>query len=73
VSSKTAKQFCQDNGNMLFVETSAKSNMNVEQAFVRLAELALQRQEQMNKMADEKLRRERVQSSAQRLRNSSNR
>lgn len=73
MSSKTAKQFCQDNGNMLFVETSAKSNMNVEQAFVRLAELALQRQEQMNKMADEKLRRERVQSSAQRLRNSSNR
>jgi GTPase SAR1 family protein len=34
---------------MLFVETSAKSNLNVEQAFTQLAELALKRQESLQK------------------------
>jgi GTPase SAR1 family protein len=32
---------------MLFIETSAKSNNNVEQAFKKIAEIALQRQEKI--------------------------
>lgn len=45
---------------MLYVETSAMQNTNVETAFVKLAELALQRQETMNKLTEEKQRNDRV-------------
>ena len=34
---------------MLFTEASARTNQNVEQAFVKLAESALKRQEEMQK------------------------
>ena len=49
VAHKQLEKFCQEQGNMLFVETSAKSNLNVEQAFTQLAELALKRQESLQK------------------------
>lgn len=38
---------------MMHIETSAKNNTNVEKAFVMLAELALKRQEEMQKKTDE--------------------
>ena len=53
VSEQTAKRQCQDNGEMLHIETSARSNTNVEKAFVMLAELALKRQEEMQKKTDD--------------------
>lgn len=43
VSDSSAQRFCHDNGGMLCVETSARNNMNVESAFIKLAELALKR------------------------------
>ena len=33
VSTISLQRFCQENGNMLFIETSAKDNTNVEKAF----------------------------------------
>ena len=47
VSAYQGQKLATDNGNMLFIETSAKSNNNVEQAFKKIAEIALQRQEKM--------------------------
>ncbi len=44
VAYKNLERFCKENGDMLFVEASAKSNLNVEQAFSQVAELALERQ-----------------------------
>ena len=38
VSFEDAKRFCAENGNMIFYETSAKDNINVEQGFTELAE-----------------------------------
>jgi Ras-related protein Rab-7A len=37
VSSETAKEWCLQNGNLSFIETSASKNQNVEEAFVKLA------------------------------------
>jgi len=34
VSYKNLERFCKENGNMLFVEASAKSNLNVEQSSI---------------------------------------
>lgn len=56
VSTSNAEKFAQDNGNMMFVETSARLNQNVEHAFLKLAELALQRLETMNKITEERLK-----------------
>ena len=44
ISSATAKEWCQQNGNIDFLETSARNNQNVEAAFVKLATQALKRQ-----------------------------
>ncbi len=38
---------------MLFVEASAKSNLNVEQAFQRVAELAMERQTMLQRQQNE--------------------
>jgi len=38
---------------MPYVETSAKNNTNVEQAFIKLAEKALARQEEMSRRMEE--------------------
>ena len=43
ISMATAKEWCQQNGNIDFIETSARNNQNVEAAFVRLATQALKR------------------------------
>ena len=43
VSQIQLQRFCSENGNMPYIETSAKANTNVEQAFVKLAEKALAR------------------------------
>lgn len=42
-----AEEFCRANGNMDYIETSAKDNINVEAAFVRIARQALKRQESL--------------------------
>ena len=44
VSTIDAKKFCQQNGNMLFYESSAKDNFNVEVAFRELGAKAVKRQ-----------------------------
>ena len=53
VAFKQLERFCKDHGDMLFVESSAKSNLNVDQAFTRVAELALERQAVMQKQQAE--------------------
>lgn len=53
VNEQYAKKTCQENGGMMHIETSARNNANVEKAFVMLAELALKRQEEMQKKTDE--------------------
>lgn len=47
VDRETAEKYCTTDGNMEFVETSAKDNINVEEAFHRLAVQALNRQAEM--------------------------
>lgn len=53
VSTISLQRFCQENGNMPFIETSAKNNTNVELAFSKLAEQAIKRQEDINKKVEE--------------------
>ena len=48
VSTIDAKKFCQQNGNMLFYESSAKNNVNVEVAFRELGAKAVKRQISVN-------------------------
>jgi small GTP-binding protein len=55
VSTHLGQKLATENGNMLFIETSAKSNNNVEQAFKKIAEIALQRQEKMQKDSTDNL------------------
>ena len=50
---KNLEKLCKENGEMLFVEASAKSNLNVEQAFQQVAELALERQSMLQKQQSE--------------------
>lgn len=44
VQAKKADTWCKSKGNMAFYETSAKDNINVEQAFLDIARAALQRE-----------------------------
>lgn len=43
VQTKKSKAWCDSKGSMLFYESSAKENTNVEQAFLEIARAALQR------------------------------
>ena len=42
-----AEAYCKKDGKMAFMETSAKDNLNVEQAFAELAAQAIKRQAEM--------------------------
>ena len=48
VSTQEVKSFCEEN-NMLFYETSAKDNLNIEVAFRELIQNLIKRQERLNK------------------------
>ncbi len=50
ISNLEAKNLCQQNGDMLFYETSAKSNINVEDAFRELIVRVMKRQDDMAKI-----------------------
>ena len=52
VETATAQEYC-DNEGMSFIETSAKDNTNVEEAFRVLATEAIKRQAAMQKSLDE--------------------
>ncbi len=43
VSTHAGQRYCSENGEMLFAETSAKENKNVEDGFRKVAEKALAR------------------------------
>ena len=47
-----AEEWCSANGNIDFLETSARNNKNIEDAFTRLATQALKRQVEMQKYMD---------------------
>ncbi len=51
VTRKKAKEWCQQQGNMSFFETSAKEATNVEAAFIKVAQLALQQEQQSDDQA----------------------
>ena len=48
VTTIEARKFCQQNGNMIFFESSAKSGINVESAFRDLGASAVKRQMAIN-------------------------
>ena len=48
-----AEEYCEKNGGLEFLETSARDNKNVEEAFYKLATKALKRQQEMQKLMDE--------------------
>ena len=43
VDSEKAESWCKQNGNLPYFETSAKANINVDEAFVKMARTALER------------------------------
>ena len=47
VTKLQAEEWCESNGNIEFLETSARDNRNIEPAFLKLAEKALKRQAEM--------------------------
>jgi len=53
VSQIQLQRFCQENGGLQWAETSAKGNLGVEEAFTKLAERALARQEEMTRKMEE--------------------
>ena len=52
VNADEAQTYCQSNGQMDFLETSAQQNRNVEEAFHKLARQAIKRQEEMQQQLD---------------------
>ena len=52
VDRQAAEEYCAQEGNMAFIETSAKDNINVEEAFQLLAAQALNRQAEMQRNLD---------------------
>jgi hypothetical protein len=48
VQSSTAEQWCRENGNIPYFETSATKNVSVDNAFVEMAKLALKRESSTN-------------------------
>ena len=53
VTNTQALDYCEKNGGLDFLETSAKDNKNVEEAFIKIAARALKRQNEMQKRMDE--------------------
>ena len=47
VEIEQAEAYCKKNGNMSFLETSARESKNVEKAFYEIARLALKRQKEL--------------------------
>ena len=43
VSENDIKQFCEKNPNFTYIETSAKDNINIEEAFIKMAKIAFER------------------------------
>ena len=43
VSENDIKQFCEKNPNFTYIETSAKDNINIEEAFIKMAKLAFEK------------------------------
>lgn len=48
VTTQEGRKFCDQNGKMIFFESSAKNNMNVENAFRELGAKAVRRQMSIN-------------------------
>ncbi|KAJ5076710.1 rab family [Anaeramoeba ignava] len=48
VSRNDVEQWCKQNGNLQFFETSAKESINVDKAFIAVAESALKREQESN-------------------------
>ena len=50
VSDQKIKQYCQQIGNVPYFETSARDNVNVEQAFEKVSSLAFKRGQKEDEM-----------------------
>ena len=55
ISTDQAKEWCQQQGDILFIETSAATNQKVSEAFIQLATQALRRQQEMAKQLEKSL------------------
>ena len=53
ISTFDGQNFCQENGNMIFYESSAKNNINVENAFRELGAQAIRRKMEVDPFTGE--------------------